>query len=368
MLGQLPMSNRSVFSYCLLFASCAGTALTEPAAPEANAPAGSVAAQIAQEVRSVYKAKRDAVVKIRAHDDAGELHGTGFFIDRDGTLLTSFSVGGTSRDITVHHRNGTQTTARRLIGDCRSGIAILRITEQGEPTPFIALGSSSSLTVATPVVTIAYPLDLPITPNFGIIAGFHIRHLDRYFATTHIRANVPVQRGESGAPLLNLDGEAIGVVTSGIDGGASCFAIPSDAITKVYEDFQRFGDMRPGWLGVKVNHRAFNEGRETDTRITEIIEETPAARAGLRVGDVLLKIGGHRVEKPEDVINACFFLTAGDRVSLTVRRDNETVEIPIDAADRDARKPASKEKEEKRAQRFNTREITEDIILRQPEE
>ncbi len=369
------MSHRSVSSCLALLIGCAGTALAEPTPtggdPVAAAtPVDSIGARLAEEVRSVFEKHQNAVVKVRAHDDQGELSGTGFFIDANGTVLTSYSVGGTSRDITVQSAAGTTYTTERLLGDCRSGIALLKVlppVDASSPlqTPFIKLGDSASLTIATPVITVAYPLDLPITPNFGIIAGFHIRHLDRYFATTHIRANVPVQRGESGAPLLNLQGEAVGMVTSGTDGGASCFAVPSDAVAKVYDDFRRFGDMRPGWLGMKVNHRAFNEGRESDTRVTEVIGDSPAAKAGMRVGDVLVRIGKHPVEKPEDVINACFFLTPGDATTITVSREGATVVLELDPSER---RPGTEEKEAKRAERFNTRELTDDIILRTDED
>src|SRR5690606_9482899 len=145
----------------------------------------------------------------------------------------------------------SQLPLKRLTADPRSGIAILQIEKLGNPTPFLPLGDSEGLKVASPVVMIAYPLDLPVAPHFGLVAGFDGKHFDRYFATTHIRANVPVKRGQGGAPLLNMKGEAVGVVISGVDEGAACYALPIEAVRKIHQDYVRFGSIRPGRLGVK---------------------------------------------------------------------------------------------------------------------
>ena len=79
------------------------------------------------------------------------------------------------------------------------------------------IGKSNQLEVATPVITIGYPLDLPETPSFGMVAGFDRKFLGRYFSTTHLRVNVPTQRGEAGAPILNFKGEVVGILVSSLE-------------------------------------------------------------------------------------------------------------------------------------------------------
>ena len=86
---------------------------------------------------------------------------------------------------------------RQLMADLRSGIALLKVDAA---TPALPIGKSAELELATPVVTIGYPLDLPQSPSFGMIAGFDRKFLGRYFSTTHLRVNLPTQRGEAGAP------------------------------------------------------------------------------------------------------------------------------------------------------------------------
>src|SRR6267143_6056416 len=157
---------------------------------------------ISREVKEIYEKSGKAVVKIRGTDQHGDLSGTGFFIDPAGTLYTAFSVGGDTENLTVEFEGKTYP-ARVMMADLRSGIAILKA---GIATPALPIGKSETMEVATPVMTIGYPLDLPSTPSFGMVAGFDRKFLDRYFSTTHVRVNLPTQRGEAGAPLLNFKG------------------------------------------------------------------------------------------------------------------------------------------------------------------
>ncbi len=289
---------------------------------------------LAEEVRTVFQRTREAVVKIHATDKNGELCGTGFFIDPNGTILTSYSVGGDSREIVVF-QGQAKHRARRLIADLRSGIALLQLEESPQtPTPFLPMGRSAELSVATPVLLVAYPMDMPVAPSFGLVAGFDRKYLNRYFATTHIRANVAVQRGEGGAPLLNMRGEVIGVVTSGLDGGASCFALPIEAASKVHRDYQRFGALRPGWLGIMVGRTAETAPHGSAAQIEGVEEDGPAVHAGLQKDDILLKIGPNEIRAPEDVLNAAFYLTAGDVVRVTVWREGTPLELELTPGER----------------------------------
>src|SRR6187402_2574311 len=129
----------------------------------AEEDAGKLLDTIQQQVQGVYDKNGPAVVRIEATDIHGRLAGTGFFIDPNGTLYTSYSVGGESEDIVVHFR-GERHPATRLISDLRSGIALLKIEAQ---TPFLTFGKTSDLTLASPVIALGYPMEKPLTPAFG---------------------------------------------------------------------------------------------------------------------------------------------------------------------------------------------------------
>ena len=281
---------------------------------------------ISREVKDVFDKSAKAVVKVRGVDEHGEFAGTGFFIDPAGTLYTAFSVGGDAESLTVEF-DGKKYPARVMLTDVRSGIAILKADIA---TPALPLGKSEQIEVATPIITIGYPLDLPETPNFGMIAGFDRKFLGRYFSTTHLRVNVPTQRGEAGAPILNFKGEVIGILMSNIENGSACYALPIDAAEKIRNDFVRFGEARHGWIGINVAvAEKFKEGSRAE--MTDIMHDTPAFGSGVKSGDILLQVGKTKVHEPEDVIDASFFITAGDTVPITVMRGDEKLTFDITA-------------------------------------
>ena len=213
------------------------------------------------------------------------------------------------------------------MSDRRSGIAMLKVDMA---TPALPIGKSADLELTTPVLTVGFPLDLPKTPSFGMIAGFDRKFLGRYFSTTHLRVNLPTQRGEAGAPLLNFKGEVVGILVSSVDNGSACYALPIDAAEKIRSDFVRFGEVRHGWVGINVAPAASPVGG-SNAQFTEIMRGTPAADSGAKEGDILLQVGKTPVHEPEDVIDASFFITAGDPVPIVVQRGNEKLTFTVEA-------------------------------------
>jgi serine protease Do len=202
---------------------------------------------ISQAVQGVFNHAQSAVVKIEGMDQNHNiLVGTGFFIDPSGMIYTSYSVGGEAGALIVSYGD-KKYPAKRLLGDARSGIAILKIDAR---TPFLPICKNNELAVATPVLTIGYPMNLPLTPSLGVVAGIDSKNNEGYFLTKHIRANLLVQPGQGGSPLLNLKGEVVGIVISGADSGSSCYALPMEAVEKVRSDYDRFGDIHHGWIGM----------------------------------------------------------------------------------------------------------------------
>jgi serine protease Do len=163
-----------------------------------------------------------------------------------------------------------------------------------------------------------------------MIAGRR-KYRGRYFSTTHLRINLPTQRGEAGAPLLNFKGEVVGILISSVDSGSACYALPIDAAEKIRRDYVRFGDARHGWIGIDVQE-AENAVDGSRAEMTQIREGAPASGSGLKTGDILLQVGRVPVHEPEDVIDASFFISAGDSVPITVMRGNEKLTFQVQAA------------------------------------
>lgn len=279
---------------------------------------------IAADVRKVFESAKGAVVRIESEDQHGRLAGTGFVIDPAGIIYTAYSVAGESHDIIVE-LGSARYPAERLVADSRSGIAILKVHAE---TTWLPLGNSDELSIAYPVVTIGYPQGLPLTPNYGIVGGLDEGDLQQFFATTLIRANIPPQKGEGGAPLLNLKGEVVGILISSVDNKTACYALPIKAAEKVRADYVRFGEVRPGWVGVNIEDgdKVHNESRVV---ITGFAENSPATEIGLQPGDILMQVGSVKIHSTADVRNASFFLSADQKVSISVFRDGQNLTFDI---------------------------------------
>ena len=313
---SLPSSSkRSAIAVALVFCSGAGWLFAQDQSAS-------------QHVREIFARAAKAVVKIHGVDEHSEICGTGFFVDPTGTLYTAYTVGGEAGHFTVEF-DGKKYPARQLLADIRSGTAMLKVDET---TPALAIGKSDELQVATPVVSIGYPLDLPKTPNFGMIAGFDRKCLGRYFSTIHLRVNAPTQRGEAGAPLLNMKGEVVGIVVSGLESNSACYAVPIEAAEKIRSDFVRFGEARHGWIGVNNVSPASHEVDGSRAMVTQVADDTPAALSGIKEGDVLLRVGKKKITDPEDIFDASFYITAGDIVPITVMRGDQKLTFDVQAA------------------------------------
>jgi serine protease Do len=307
-------SKRGAIAFALVFCSGAGWLFAQDQSAS-------------QQVREVFARAAKAVVKIHGVDEHSEICGTGFFVDPTGTIYTAYTVGGEAGNFTVEFGD-KKIPARQLVADIRSGTAILKVDET---TPALPIGKSEELEMASPVISIGYPLDLPKTPNFGMIAGFDRKCLGRFFSTIHLRVNVPTQRGEAGAPLLNMKGEVVGIVVSGLGNNSSCYAVPIEAPEKIRSDFVRFGEARHGWIGVNDVSPASQQVDGSRAMVTQVAEDAPASRAGLKAGDVLLQVGKKKITDPEDVFDASFYITAGDNVPITVMRGDKKMTFQVQA-------------------------------------
>ena len=335
------MSRLTVFSLC---AALAGAVQVSPAGANPAGPPQSailddeeMADAVEATVAHVFKSNSGAVVRVESDDELGKMAGTGFFIDTTGHLYTLSSVVGDGLSVTVTHGDKTMS-ARLLAKDPRSGIALLKVDEAGS-TPFLTKGDCADLKVATPLVAIGFPYDHDVSPSFGVVGGFDRQSKGKFFTTTHIRANIPVQRGQAGSPVLNLDGEVVGVLVSGFEEGSGCFVLPIRAAEKVRADYARFGEVRHGWAGVTVQE--IPAPVKGSRMAIDMVDPSGPAAAQFRPGDVILQVGEIAVREPEDALDASFFLTAGDPVEVKVARGDEVLTLPLVAGEHPAGRKAN---------------------------
>jgi serine protease Do len=276
---------------------------------------------IGQEVNALFDKSKAAVVQVQSGDGEVMLSGTGFFIDGNGTVLTSSTIIGDNTTARVSV-NGEFEPARIVGNDPRSGLAELQVAAAGSPS--LPLGESTDLKTGYAVVAIGYPLNLPVAPSQGLVSGFDVRYLNQFFATTHIHASVPISPGEVGAPLLNSKGEVIGLVVPSPDDGRSIYALPVEAINKILGDFSQYGRAKHGWVGVDVVEGPDTRHDGRTVRVVRTVPGTPASRSGILSGDTVMRIDSREVYRPADVMDASFFSHVGGQMTVVVRR-NETL-------------------------------------------
>jgi serine protease Do len=273
---------------------------------------------IGEEVNAIFEKSKPAVVQVQSGDGSVMLSGTGFFIDGKGTVLTSSTVIGDNTTVRVQV-NGQEMPAHIVGNDPRSGLAELQIADEGSPS--MPLGESSDLKTGYAVVTIGYPLNLPVAPSEGLVSGFDVRYINQFFATTHIHASVPISPGEVGAPLLNTKGEVVGLVVPSPDDGRSIYALPVEAINKILSDFNQYGRAKHGWVGVDVVEVADTHHDGRCVRVVRTVAGTPASRSGILPGDTVMRIDAREVYRPADVMDASFFSHVGGQMTVVVRRN-----------------------------------------------
>lgn len=263
--------------------------------------------------------------------------GTGFFIDPDGYIVTNHHVVDEADEITVLLSDGSSFPAEVVGSDEKTDLALLKIEADGA-LPHLELGDSDDARVGDWVIAIGNPYGFGGSVSAGIISARN-RNINQGPYDDYIQTDAAINFGNSGGPLLNLEGEVIGVnsaIISPSQGSVGiAFAVPSAIVTDVVGQLLEYGQTRRGWLGVQFNEVteeiAESLGLETAMGgiISNVLEDTPASQAGLRKGDVILVVGGSPVEEARDLPRIVAAAPVGEETLIEIWRDGRRMEIPV---------------------------------------
>jgi putative serine protease PepD len=307
--------------------------LDREAAPVASQPAAVAptvgGARPNGDVQKIYEAAREGVVSVRA----GSGTGTGFVVDRDGTLVTNAHVVGSSRTVQVQFADDETAQARVAGVDRSSDLAVLKVdTGSTGPLHELELANSDGVRTGQLAVAIGSPFGLPQTATSGIVSGTgrHIQAPDGFQIDRVIQTDAPINPGNSGGPLLDARGRVVGVnsqiATGGSRGSVGIgFAVPSNTVADVVPRLERGETIQRPFLGVSTTQGTGG------ALVREVTSGGPAQDAGVRAGDVIVRVGGDRVQAPDDVAGAIQDLRPGEQVEVEVRRGggSETVEVEL---------------------------------------
>jgi serine protease Do len=261
--------------------------------------------------------------------------GSGVIIDAEGHALTNEHVVGRASRIRVTLADGREFDATLVGADPNNDIAVLRI-ETDEKLPWVAPGSSADVMVGEPVIAIGNPFGLSNTVTTGVISALDrsIRTEDRTFYG-FLQTDASINPGNSGGPLLNAEGTLVAINTAIYQGAEGIgFAIPIDVARRVVDHLLLHGEVAPVWIGVELQdldprlHEALELPRGTKgALVSDVAPGSPAAGAGLRRGDLVVRADGHAVATARDLFSILESATPGQEVQLEVLRSGRTVRL-----------------------------------------
>ncbi len=256
--------------------------------------------------------------------------GSGVIVSKDGYILTNSHVIKGASEITVTLSDDRQYEATIIGVDTLSDVGVIKIKEKVENLPVAAIGSSSVLRPGDLVMAVGTPFNLSSTVTTGIVSalGRHTGEGDEY--QNFIQTDAAINPGNSGGALVNMNGELIGINTmiytkSGGYMGIG-FAIPIDMASRIMEQLIYDGKVSRGWLGVSIGNmdQSMMDAlglKERGVLINEVFEKQPAAKAGIKGGDVILSLDGIRTQNANDLRNAVASIAPGKEISVKLIRD-----------------------------------------------
>ncbi|MDJ0834078.1 MAG: DegQ family serine endoprotease [Gammaproteobacteria bacterium] len=262
--------------------------------------------------------------------------GSGFIISEDGYVMTNHHVIDGADEIIVRLNNRDEYEATVIGSDENSDIALLKI--EGDNLPVLAYGSSEDLKVGEWVLAIGSPFGFDTTVTAGIVSAKG-RSLPNDNYVPFIQTDVAINPGNSGGPLFNMDGEVIGINSqiysrSGGFMGLS-FAIPIEMAVDVADQLRTKGSVSRGWLGVLIQEvtrdlaESFGMDKPHGALVARVLDDSPAAKAGIEVGDVIVEFDGKKVSRSSSLPPLVGRFPVGSLADVTVIRDKREQNIRV---------------------------------------
>ena len=264
--------------------------------------------------------------------------GSGFVIDPSGLIVTNNHVIEGADEIIVNFTDGSKLKVTKILGhDPKTDLALLKV-EPKQPLKAVRFGDSAKMRVGDWVMAIGNPFGLGGTVTVGIISATK-RDINSGPYDDFLQTDAAIDRGNSGGPLFNMDGEVIGVNTAIISptGGSIGigFAVPSNSAVQVVDQLKQFGETRRGWLGVHVQNvtgeiaKSMGLQEPVGALVASVMPGSPAAAAGLKPSDIILKFDSQPVETMRSLPKAVASTPIGKAVDMEVQRSGEVIHLTV---------------------------------------
>ncbi|MGB7206927.1 MAG: Do family serine endopeptidase, partial [Anderseniella sp.] len=260
-----------------------------------------------------------------------------FVIDAEGTVITNNHVIDGADEIEVIFNDGRRLKAELVGKDAKTDIAVLKV-KSDTPLPFVNFGASSKLRVGDWVMAIGNPFGLGGTVTLGIVSAMN-RNINAGPYDDFIQTDASINRGNSGGPLFNMDGDVVGVNTAIISptGGSIGigFSVPSDTARNVIDQLIKFGETRRGWLGVRIQNvtddlaESLGLDKAHGALVADVTATSPAEKAGLKSGDVVVSLDGKEMKDSRELSRAVSQLAPDTTVKVGILRKGKPLEIEV---------------------------------------
>jgi serine protease Do len=270
--------------------------------------------------------------------------GSGFIIDPDGYVVTNNHVIEQADAIIVRLDNGRELEATVVGIDPKTDIALLKV-EADEPLPYVNFGDSSVVRVGDWVLAIGNPFGFGNSVTAGIISARQ-RDIQSGPYDDYLQTDAPINRGNSGGPLFNMDGEVVGVNTaiyspSGGSVGIG-FAVPSILVQRVVGQLRDFGRTKRGWLGVRIQTvtpeiaEGFNLPDSSGALVASVTPDGPAEKAGLESGDVIVRFNGNPIDEMRELPRVVADTDVGQTVEVVILRNGQEMTFDVELGELEA--------------------------------
>ncbi len=263
--------------------------------------------------------------------------GSGFVIDPAGIIVTNNHVIAEADEITVDFSDGSKLKAEVIGTDSKTDIAVLKV-KPPKPLKAVPFGSSKKSRVGDWVMAIGNPFGQGSSVTLGIVSAIN-RDIRSGPYDNFIQTDAAINRGNSGGPLFNMDGEVIGINTAIISpSGGSIglgFSIPSDLAINVIEQLREFGETRRGWLGVSIQPvtddiaDSLSMSTASGALVAGLTPKGPAEKSGIEVGDVILEFDGKSIKQMRDLPRIVAETSVGKAVQVVVLRKGKRETVPV---------------------------------------
>jgi serine protease Do len=255
--------------------------------------------------------------------------GSGFIVDTAGIAVTNNHVIADADEINIIMNDGTKIKAELVGVDKKTDLAVLKFKPPAKPLVAVKFGDSEKLRLGEWVIAIGNPFSLGGTVTAGIVSARN-RDINSGPYDSYIQTDASINRGNSGGPLFNLDGEVVGVNTLIISpSGGSIgigFAVPSKTVIGVVDSLRQFGELRRGWLGVRIQQVTDEIAESLSVKpargalVAGVDDKGPAKPAGIEPGDVVVKFDGKDIKDPKDLSRVVADTAVGKEVDVVIIR------------------------------------------------